>query len=88
MIAMIVSVVAGWLRAPWWAPFAVFACTLPIIAWQASKVAENRALLGLAPQSDEAWLIGAMVDLLLYVAAYWAGRGLKRLFAGKSEARS
>jgi hypothetical protein len=73
--------IAGWMRWPWWTPVAAFVLTFALILWSLGVVNDWRREAGLASRPLAEFAVALAAWLALYVAAYWSGRGLRRLIS-------
>jgi hypothetical protein len=77
---VILLVVAGWPRWPWWTPFGVFVLSAGLLVWKLNTVVDpSPSEAGLAPYPWLAICINFATTLALYLLAYWSGRGVARL---------
>ena len=77
---VILLVVAGWPRWPWWTPFGVFVLSAGLLVWKLNTVVDPPpSEAGLAPYPWLAICINFATTLALYLLAYWSGRGVARL---------
>lgn len=78
LLIVVVLVVAGWLRWPWWTPFAVFVLSAGLRIW-------NLHAIGVWQSHEDPrtlWLflgINFATTLGCYLVAHWAGRGMARM---------
>ena len=82
MWVIIAALVCGVMRWHWSVPAALMACLVAInMFWSIPAQTAWRDQAGLTPLGDDAAVAGMLITAALALAAYLAGRGLRRLFA-------
>jgi hypothetical protein len=85
LLIVILLVIAGWLRWPWWTPVGVFVLSAGLRIW-------NLHAIGVWQSHEDPhtlWLfvgINFATTIILYLLGYWAGRGVARMMGDSGSA--
>jgi hypothetical protein len=77
LLIVILLLIAGWLRWPWWTPFGVLVLSAGLRIWSLSEIGAWQSNADLRTMRL-AIGINFATTFVFYLLAHWAGRGLAR----------
>jgi len=83
IILLALLAIAGWLRWPWWTPFAALVVSGALLFWEYNTIVASGAAVGLSPPDWQFIASRFGAALAMQLLAYWLGRGLVHAMGSK-----